>query len=1212
MKILGRLAGSALLTFLLTSTASAEDATAHDVIIVGAGAAGMEAARVAAADGHSVLIIEAKDYIGGRVHSVLVGQTMIEAGAEEHYDNYETTKAIEQAYGNNIYGAGYEGAEVYGLDAGVNTCWFKDGTVNSEIDCDTQNISAANSIGDDFWKDGCSGSYTAADWLDAKYGVKEGDRMWHLFAASYWEAGIAGSPKRIGCQPTFNAGYSWTLSENPIKAVVPYNVGYTELLTTLYWQPTLDHANVDHLLSSPVVKIEEVSDDNGKYVEVTTATGGVHTAWRVIVTVSIGVLQDEIIDFVPDLPNATVNAYNDMGFDDGFKIAMRFSRDDNGNAFWESEGEVGWMAFSGTIGACWVPTNYKTGYPGAKDAIMLCYPMGDNGTAFMATAAAAGGDPDQMDGGVTEEGAEAVIAEVMAQLDVMFPNQLGQASATYTGDHHVQSWGAEPYTRGVYSIETPTSWPGMGQNNANSRNTIRAPHYSNKLFFAGEGTNRGNGATVPGARQEGARAADDVDGTNMPNGQPPIKGPDETAPVVTLNGAASIITFQNQTFTDPGATANDNRDGEVSVQVSGNVDTSTLGSYPLIYSATDAAGNTGSANRTVIVSVYIDLVAPIITLIGDNPTNLDFGEAYIELGATASDNDDGDVTANIETTGSVDSSISGTYTITYTVSDTAGNEGTATRSVTVGPEPGITLIPTKSLYAPGEAIAIEYTEGSGSNKDWIGVYLTSNPPIDGSFNVAATLWSYTNGSAGTINWSDNIADGDYIAVLYSNDSYNFYGEVGYFSVGSSPDVTAPVITVNGGAVSVEQFSAYNDAGATANDDRDGNVSVQVSSNVDTNTVGSYTVTYSASDAAGNAATPATRTVIVTAYEDNVAPIITLSGASIIELELNEAYIESGATASDNVDGDVSANIVISGSVDSSTAGTYTITYSVSDAAGNSTVATRNVTVNEEYFDTIPPVITLNGASSITLDFEEAYSEAGATASDNDDGNISANIVISGFVDSSIAGIYPVTYSVSDAAGNSTTVTRTVTVEEYVEPPLEMSNLILASNGGSLESFTSEYNNQWSAAKLTNGVTNEDGWASKKDPGTQEFIYSFANGDSVNLSDAVIHSGTAENRYWAKDVQVWTSADGSNYTLAASGTLANNSSASITLDLSGIVAKRVKLVVTSGYRTDYWEIGEFAVNGWQLKPVNTMIDKGLLGVISQQALFLTVFQSKGSQ
>ena len=288
-------------------------------------------------------------------------------------------------------------------------------------------------------------------------------------------------------------------------------------------------------------------------------------------------------------------------------------------------------------------------------------------------------------------------------------------------------------------------------------------------------------------------------------------------------------------------------------------------------------------------------------------------------------------------------------------------------------------------------------------------------------------------------------------------------------------------------------------------------------------------------------------------------------------------MEVGATASDNDDGDVTANITISGTVDSSTTGTYTITYSVADAAGNAATATRTVTVVDEYFDTVAPVITLNGASAVTLEFGNAYVEAGATATDNDDGDVTANITITGSVDSSTAGTYTITYSVADAAGNAASLTRIVTVEEYVHPTII--NLALPGNGGSLDSFTGEYSSQWGAAKLTNGVTVEDGWASKVNPDTQEFIYSFTNGDSVTLSDAVIHSGTAEGQYWAKNVEVWTSVDGSNYTLAASGSLANNSGSSITLDLSGIVAKNVKLVVTSGYRTDYWEIGEFELNGW---------------------------------
>ena len=232
----------------------------------------------------------------------------------------------------------------------------------------------------------------------------------------------------------------------------------------------------------------------------------------------------------------------------------------------------------------------------------------------------------------------------------------------------------------------------------------------------------------------------------------------------------------------------------------------------------------------------------------------------------------------------------------------------------------------------------------------------------------------------------------------------------------------------------------------------------------------------------------------------------------------------------------------------------------------------------EYIDTVAPVISLNGASNVSLSYQEVYVEQGATANDYYDGDVTSSLVITGSVDSSIPGTYSITYDAWDAAGNVTSTTRVVTVQEDVPP--EVVNVVLPSNGGLLESFTGEYSSTWGAAKLTNGVTNEDGWASTANPSTQEFVYSFANGASVNLTDAVIHSGNGEGQYWAKDVEVWTSSDGSNYSLAASGVLANSSGQSITLDLSGIIAKKVKLVVTSGYRSDYWEIGEFELNGWQ--------------------------------
>ncbi len=79
------------------------------------------------------------------------------------------------------------------------------------------------------------------------------------------------------------------------------------------------------------------------------------------------------------------------------------------------------------------------------------------------------------------------------------------------------------------------------------------------------------------------------------------------------------------------------------------------------------------------------------------------------------------------------------------------------------------------------------------------------------------------------------------------------------------DVGAPEITLKGnGTVEVELGATYIDAGATATDDEDGDITPTVTGTVNTDKVGSYTITYTATDAAGNEATPLTRTVNVKA------------------------------------------------------------------------------------------------------------------------------------------------------------------------------------------------------------------------------------------------------------------------------------------------------------------------------------------------------------
>ncbi len=77
-------------------------------------------------------------------------------------------------------------------------------------------------------------------------------------------------------------------------------------------------------------------------------------------------------------------------------------------------------------------------------------------------------------------------------------------------------------------------------------------------------------------------------------------------------------------------------------------------------------------------------------------------------------------------------------------------------------------------------------------------------------------------------------------------------------------------------------------------------------------------------------------------EDTTPPVITLQGENMLELTIGEAYSEPGATAEDAIDGVVS--VTISGSVDITTVGEYTLTYYAEDSSGNHTTVTRTITV----------------------------------------------------------------------------------------------------------------------------------------------------------------------------------------------------------------------------------------------------------------------------
>jgi hypothetical protein len=104
--------------------------------------------------------------------------------------------------------------------------------------------------------------------------------------------------------------------------------------------------------------------------------------------------------------------------------------------------------------------------------------------------------------------------------------------------------------------------------------------------------------------------------------------------------------------------------------------------------------------------------------------------------------------------------------------------------------------------------------------------------------------------------------------------------------------------------------------------------------------------------------------------DTTIPVITLIGTGVTIVR-NALYTDSGATASDNLDGDITLNIVENGSVVSSGLGAYTLTYNVTDASGN-TANQVTRTVNVVPGDT--PVLALIGSGTLNVEQGSIYSD----------------------------------------------------------------------------------------------------------------------------------------------------------------------------------------------------------------------------------------------
>jgi hypothetical protein len=164
------------------------------------------------------------------------------------------------------------------------------------------------------------------------------------------------------------------------------------------------------------------------------------------------------------------------------------------------------------------------------------------------------------------------------------------------------------------------------------------------------------------------------------------------------------------------------------------------------------------------------------------------------------------------------------------------------------------------------------------------------------------------------------------------------------------------------------------------------------------------------------------------HDDLVPPAIALSGDSSLVHQCGSEFTDAGATATDAKDGDLTASITVQNDVDASVPGTYTVVYTVSDAAGNTATAMRSVDV----VDTTAPVLTcLNAQVQKPETCGGVVNYTVPTALDQCAGSVGVTCSpASG--DVLAAGIHTVNCSATDASGNTGTCSFTVDVKERLQ------------------------------------------------------------------------------------------------------------------------------------------------------------------------------------
>jgi len=312
---------------------------------------------------------------------------------------------------------------------------------------------------------------------------------------------------------------------------------------------------------------------------------------------------------------------------------------------------------------------------------------------------------------------------------------------------------------------------------------------------------------------------------------------------------------------------------------------------------------------------------PTITLLGNATATTTEGDVYTDAGATAFDDEDGNITSRITVLGDVisTSTPAGTYTILFSVADLKGASASTTRTVIVnskandGGGNGTTTL---------NAVGIINVDAKLDGMLWIGA-VNYSLIATSTINATSSPQTFLNQPIGS--YTSNYLSGGPVNAIFSS--------------------TTPFSTQTLQASSTITFTLNFTTKATTTP-----VLPQCSDGIDNDNDGKIDENDPACHTDGNLGNNASYNQ--NTNDENSKPTITLLGNATATTTEGDVYTDAGATAFDDEDGNITSRITVLGDVISTStpAGTYTILFSVADLKGASASTTRTVIVNSKAND----------------------------------------------------------------------------------------------------------------------------------------------------------------------------------------------------------------------------------------------------------------------